>query len=52
MAWLLNGIYALGIVLITPWLLARAHRRKLLPTRLVGGESLIDLREKSFGFMA
>ena len=37
MAWLLNGIYALGIVLITPWLLARAHRRKLLPTRLVGG---------------
>ncbi len=37
MGWILNGIYALGLLLVLPWLLARSHRRKLLPTRLVGG---------------
>ncbi len=37
MGWLLDGIYAGGLILAAPWLLARAHRRKLLPTRLVGG---------------
>lgn len=37
MGWLLDGIYAGGLLLGAPWLLARAHRRRLLPTRLAGG---------------
>jgi len=37
MGWLLDGIYAGGLLIGAPWLLASSHRRKLLPTRLVGG---------------
>lgn len=37
MGWILNGIYFLGLIVTLPWLLARSHRRKLLPTRLIAG---------------
>lgn len=36
MGWLLDGIYAGGLLLGAPWLLASSHRRRLLPTRLLG----------------
>jgi 3-deoxy-D-manno-octulosonic-acid transferase len=36
MGWLLDGVYGAGLIAVSPWLLARSHRRRLLPARILG----------------
>lgn len=36
MGWILDGVYGAAVVAASPWLIASAHRRRLLPTRMLG----------------
>lgn len=36
MGWLLDGVYGTALLAASPWLAAHAHRRRLLPSRILG----------------
>lgn len=36
MGWILDGVYGAAMIVASPWLMLRSHRRRLLPTRIMG----------------